>query len=578
MNNTKTNRTTILVIILMIMTVFSFLAPAQVLAVSVATEVTLIKDDDLLLLTPVGTIEHNDHVRIRSEIMNNATYSTLHFTYPMQGRTWGVEARQIWTPEHDWTTAFSLPSMALWENLSELQQETIYLILQFGYGNFYGVGGAATNDDSIIVTQVAIWEVVNGLWTLETPWNGWASRNDSTSNLWHWNERLIRTTGVASGMNQTIFNTFDQAWHNHTVPIGNQNRVNRYNRLRLDINDFGCLQILPQFAHMTPLIAEEESNIHRLVWNTIRNRYEVTLSDSAPMGGNQVLNRYLNLVTGAQSIPFSDGLSVERTGANAIRLYATSTTHPVAGRHTASADFLQLRHPVAIPVTRLLDTIAGNFSRMTSAFITVEVTPRPTAVQVLKLSSTTGLPLPDVVFELQEQNPNTLDWNQSTTQQFTTDEQGKVLIENLHPGQTYRIRQISVPAPYIPGLTWYEFQPISNQTTNLRFYSTPSVSNDVDNDFYDNTPEDNFNPEPDYEVEEEMEVEVEIKHPSNASSEEEPSEYNDSQVEYETSDYLPQTGTQTSHLLLLIGITLIAIGLIFTKTFLYKGGLEHGKN
>jgi len=174
---------------------------------------------------------------------------------------------------------------------------------------------------------------------------------------------------------------------------------------------------------------------------------------------------------------------------------------------------------------------------------------------------------------LQEQNFDTLEWNPTTTPQFTTDEHGIILIENLHPGQTYRIRQISVPAPYAPDLTWHEFQPISNQIFELRFYSTYPVLDNINNGIHENAPVENFNPEQD------DEVKITVEAPSTPDSEkEEVVEYNDIPVEQETNDYLPQTGMQETHLPLFFGVVLVAIGLIITNTFIKKGGTEHDTN
>lgn len=259
-------------------------------------------------LIMVGT-----EVRTRENIMNNATFDARH----LGGHAWGVNHYEVRRGD-SWITAFSLqPSSQsispnetvagwldnaeAWQNLTAAQRSTIELILKFGYGNFYGVAGSVTNDDSIITTQVAIWEVVIGLWDINTPWDGWSERINPESVFWYFNERLIRESGIASGSDMFYYNPFDNQIHNHTLPIGNQNRVNRYNRLRLDINHFGRLNLRPQFTHVTPEIAREESNLHQLTWNTIRNRYEVTLSDSEPMGGNQVLNRYLSLQIAANS-------------------------------------------------------------------------------------------------------------------------------------------------------------------------------------------------------------------------------------------------------------------------------------
>jgi len=197
-----------------------------------------------------------------------------------------------------------------------------------------------------------------------------------------------------------------------------------------EITAVSAANLLPQFAHATPEIAQEEANIRRLIWNTIRNRYEVTLSDSAAMSGNQILSYFLTLETGANSLWFAPGLRVERTGLNAIRVYATDSTNPSTSQFTSSAGLLQRDG--------------------TSIFFTVEVKRRPAFAEATMISDVTGNPLPGAVFELQRRNPTDTDWNPIVGMQTgVADEYGIVLFEGLTHGRRYRIREISVPAPYV---------------------------------------------------------------------------------------------------------------------------------
>lgn len=436
-------------------------------------------------------------VRGNSSLMSNATYNSSHINLPAPGRgmAWGVDNWEIWISGTGWQTAFCLQpgvpsamagqqlggwnsSSNAWAGLSGAQRRTIEYILQFGYGYFHEVGGSATNNDSIIVTQVAIWEVVLGLWTYNTAWNGWAQRNSPNSNAWHFNERLIRESGTASGWNGYMLNGFDGRIHNHTRPIGSSARVNRYNRLRLDINDFVRRQVVPQFASSTTNESEREQNIHQLTWHSGRGRYEVTLSDTTNNGGNMVLTRFLNKAVGAPSIAFRTGLRAERTGNNTIRIYATSATNPPTGRHTSTNNLMRIRQGREMPTTwhhhpNLQDKITGNTAANSiNAFITVEVVQRPALVQATKLSNRTGNPIPGTVFEIQRRNPANDGWNPvAGSQTLSTNQSGVALFEDLTPGRRYRIREISVPAPYIVDTTWREFYAVAGQTINQRFYN-----------------------------------------------------------------------------------------------------------
>jgi len=411
-------------------------------------------------------------VRARVNRMSNATYWTRHInipgifygTHPVTGaprNPWGFEHWQAYVPNRGWVTAFctqpGVPSVwagdigggwtpnntsgSAWNDFSIAQRWTIEAILMFGYGYFHGVSGSQTNDDSIIATQVAITEVALGLWTVETPWTGWANRNNPSSNAWHFNERLIRTTGTASGLNIPYWNGFEGAMLNHTQPIGNQARIDRYNAIRNDIwTFFGQTPIsnrTPQFAFPSANVAQQTANVHTLTWHSANQRYQVTLTDAPTNGGNGILNRFITLNVG-QSTTFG-AYTVERTGSDTIIVH---TTNPNAVRTVSPATLMQVTPPNEIPLVwwhhpDMQDKVTGNFVDPLTAFFAVEVEAIGN-LEIIKYSET-GVRIPNTQFRITGNGINTT---------VTTNSNGVATLTNIPVG-TYTVTEISVPLPYL---------------------------------------------------------------------------------------------------------------------------------
>jgi len=407
-------------------------------------------------------------IRARVNRMSNATYWTRHINIPgvfygthpetnTPRNPWGFEHWQAYIPSRGWITAFctqpGVPSVwagdqeggwtpnspigSAWDNFSIAQQVTIEYILMFGYGNFHGVSGSPTNDDSIIATQVAITEVALGLWTVDTSWKSWDNRNNPSSTAWHFNERLIRTTGIASGSNEIRWNAFQGTYLNHTLPIGNQSRIDRYDAIRQDINNLARLGLVPQFSSHTQSSAQQNTNIHTLTWNNTNQRYQVTLSDTATDGGNEILHRFITLNIG-QSTTF-DSYTVERTGTNTIIVH---TTNPNATRTTSPASLMRVVPPNEIPLVwwhhpNMQDKVTGNFVDPLTAFFAVEVEAIGN-LEIIKYSET-GARIPNTEFRVVGNDIDTV---------ITTNANGIATLNNIPTG-VYTITEVSVPSPYL---------------------------------------------------------------------------------------------------------------------------------
>ena len=332
-----------------------------------------------------------------------------------------------------------------------------------------------------------------------------------------------------------------------------------------DIVDFEQVVVLPQFVHTTPEIAQTPENVHHLTWNTIRSRYEVTLSDSAAMGGNQMLSYFLNLTTGADSAWFAPGLRVQRTGLNAIRIYAIDSTNPSTSPHTSPSGLLQMEQPMQEPLV---------------VYFTVEVIRRPAFLEATMLSAETGMPIEGVVFELQRRNPTDTDWNPVVGMQVgTTDEYGVIRFEGLIHGRRYRVREISVPEAYTVGGAWRELTALPNQTIRRTFYSTP-VPTDIEESetpelpAYPEIPE---NPDESNDLNNAENPETTVvpeDSQENQTDSHNGDEDEDDEQALQTSpstraDTLPNTGVQTSRVALFGGFALVIsvlTGILATKT------------
>ena len=96
--------------------------------------------------------------------------------------------------------------------------------------------------------------------------------------------------------------------------------------------------------------------------------------------------------------------------------------------------------------------------------------PLLTDANVRKISANTGNVIPETVFELQRHDGDS--W---VSEFMTTNDNGEVLFEGLISGNVYRVREYSVPAPYILDTTWRSFTAVADETTYLTFVNERAI-------------------------------------------------------------------------------------------------------
>ena len=88
-------------------------------------------------------------------------------------------------------TGGNMDATDYYTNLTNQQKEQLDLILKYGYGN-----NGDTSDDSYVMTQVAIWEVVTGVGMYSEIWGRLVQHYPARSELYHQLSRDIESDGI----------------------------------------------------------------------------------------------------------------------------------------------------------------------------------------------------------------------------------------------------------------------------------------------------------------------------------------------------------------------------------------------
>ena len=382
----------------------------------------------------------------------------------------------------------NMDSYNYYENLTDQQKAKIELILKHGYQN-----NGDTSDDSYVVTQVAIWEVVVGKGMYSEIWGTLVQHHPQRGELYHQLSRAIESDAITPSF-------VDQNTKTQEIELKWDGKA--YTATLEDKN--GVLSKYPNISGNSDIKVTRNGNTITLSTTNPNASTTITMSQSKTSGGKTLfwVSSKQNLVSGGESTPHSiqikakvetlGSLTITKKGANQEKV--ANTTFEVSGmgvtktvttneKGEASLSSLQPGtyqvKEISVPAPYLLDSTprevkveCGQTTRLevVNQVAKGQISIQKTGEQLTKVQPTeTGYnfiyeqkPLANATFDIyakkdiKDQAGNLIYSAHTLVERITTNQDGIAVSSQLPLGQYY-LKESSAPTGIV----------VSNQTMDV---------------------------------------------------------------------------------------------------------------